>query len=181
MSLSHINTGVAIAAEDRSPNGGFIQQIIAKLTDGLRVLSERGRPEQDFENFERAVHERFVAAEREVLGGALQGLDVDLPAVEIDGRRHRRVLRCTETYLSAVGPITVERTLYRAGNEPTVVALEVRAGIIAGHWTPLAARQASVLVARMTPQESADTLRELGNMSPSKSTLALPSLLPRST
>ncbi len=81
------------------------------------------------------------------------------------------MLRSTETYLSAVGPMTVERTWYRAGHEPAVVALEVRAGIIAGHWTPLAARQASVLVARMTPQECADTLRELGNMSPSKSTL----------
>lgn len=46
------------------------------------------------------------------------------------------MLRCTETYLSAVGPISVERTLYRAGSEPTVAALEVRAGIIAGHWTP---------------------------------------------
>ena len=117
------------------------------------------------------MHGRFVAAERDVLAGALQGLDVDLLAVEIDGRRHRRVLRCTETCLSAVGPITMERTLYRAGNEPAVVALEVRAGIIAGHWTLLAARQASVMVARMTPQECADTRSELGNVSPSKSTL----------
>ena len=81
------------------------------------------------------------------------------------------MLRSTETYLSAVGPITVQRTLYRAGTEQAVVALEVRAGIIAGHWTPLAARQASFLVAHMTPQECAATLRELGNMSPSKSTL----------
>ena len=170
LSLSHTGADAAIADEPRS-SAEYLQQSIAKLTDDLRVLSEQGRPEQDFERFERAVHERFVAAEREMLGGALQGLDVDLPAVEIGGRRHRRVLRCPETYLSAVGPITVERTLYRAGSEPTVVALEVRAGIIAGHWTPLAARQASVLVARMTPQECADSLRELGNMSPSKSTL----------
>ena len=144
---------------------------IERLISELRELSEHTPAEQDFESFERAVHERFVAAEREVLAGELQRLDVNLPAVEINGRRHRRVLRSTETYLSAVGPISVERTLYRAGNEPTVVALEVRAGIIAGHWTPLAARQASVLVARMTPQECADTLSELGNMSPSKSTL----------
>ena len=135
------------------------------------MLGEQTPPEQDFERFERELHQRFVAAEREVLAGELQRLDVNEPAVTIDGRRHRRVLRSTETYLSAVGPITVERMLYRAGHEPTVVALEVRAGIIAGHWTPLAARQASVLVARMTPQECADTLRELGNMSPSKSTL----------
>ena len=170
VSLSHTCTEHTIA-DDRGASGDRIQQIICKLTNDLRVLSEQTPPEQDFERFERELHQRFVAAEREVLAGELQRLDVNVPAVTIDGRRHRRVLRSTETYLSAVGPITVERMLYRAGHEPAVVALEVRAGIIAGHWTPLAARQASVLVARMTPQECADTLRELGNMRPSKSTL----------
>ena len=170
VSLSHTCTEHTIA-DDREASGERIQQIICKLTNDLRVLSEQTPPEQDFERFERELHQRFVAAEREVLAGELQRLDVNEPAVTIDGRRHRQVLRSTETYLSAVGPMTVERTWYRAGHEPAVVALEVRAGIIAGHWTPLAARQASVLVARMTPQECADTLRELGNMSPSKSTL----------
>ena len=149
---------------------GSIEQILCELSNDLRVLGEREqkRPEQDFESFERAVHQRFVAAERAVLAGELQGLDVDVPEVSIGGPSHRRVLRCTETYLSAVRPITVQRTLYRAFSEPAVVALELRAGIVAGYWTPLAARQTSLLVAHMTPQESVDTLRELGNMSPSK-------------
>ncbi len=35
--------------------GGRGRAFVAKLTDDLRVLSERGRPEQDFERFERAV------------------------------------------------------------------------------------------------------------------------------
>jgi len=152
-------------AKDR----GSIDQIICELSNDLRVLGEQAQ--QDFESFERAVHERFVAAERTVLAGELQGLDVDVPEVTIGGRCLRRVLRSTETYLSGVGPITVQRTLYRAGSESAVVALELRAGIVAGHWTPLAARQASLLVAHMTPQESVDTLRELGNMSPSRSSL----------
>ena len=99
------------------------------------------------------------------------GLDMDRPAVSIGGRSHRRVLRATETYTSAVGPITVMRTLYRAGSEPAVAPLELRAGIIAGHWTPRAAHQASFLVAHMTPQECAQALRELDNMCPSKSSL----------
>ena len=135
------------------------------------MLSEQASCEQDFERFEREVHQRFVTAERAVLAGELQRLDVDVPELTIGGRRHRRVLRATETYLSAAGPITVQRTLYRAGSERAVVALELRAGIIGGYWTPLAARQASLLVAHLTPQECADTLRELGNMSPSKSSL----------
>ena len=45
----------------------------------------------------------------------------------------------------------MERTLYRAGCARAVVPLELRASIISGHWTPLAARQASVLVAHLTP------------------------------
>ena len=173
VSLSHTCTRHAIADEpgQRGPSCDHIQQLIGELHHDLHALSEQAPPEQDFERFEREVHQRFVAAERAVLAGELQRLDVDLPAVTIGARRHRRVLRATETYLSAVGPITVERTLYRAGAEPSVVALELRAGIIAGHWTPLAARHASYLVAHLTPQECADTLRELGNMSPSKSTL----------
>jgi hypothetical protein len=59
----------------------------------------------------------------------------------------------------------------RVLSEQAVVALELRAGIVAGYWTPLAARHASLLTAHLTPQECADALRELGNMSPSKRSL----------
>ena len=44
-------------------------------------------------------------------------------------------------------------------------------GIVAGHWTALAARQASVVVAHVTPQEGERVFRELGQMTPSKSSL----------
>ena len=47
-----------------------------------------------------------------------------------------------------------------------MVALELRAGIIGGHWTPRAAHQASFLVAHMTPREGAETLREVGQHEP---------------
>ena len=52
-----------------------------------------------------------------------------------------------------------------------MVSLELRAGIIGGPWTPMAARQASVLVAHLTPRESAAVLDELGSMKPSVSSL----------
>ena len=119
---------------------------------------------------EGELHQRFVAAERATLAQELERLDVDRPEVSIEGRRHRRVLRATETYTSGVGPITVLRTLYRAGKEqPAVVPLELRAGIISGHSTPRAAHQASFLVAQVTPREGAEMLDGLGNMSPSAS------------
>ena len=52
-----------------------------------------------------------------------------------------------------------------------MVPLELRAGIIGGCWTPLAAHQASYLVAHLTPREAAAVPHELGNMNPSASSL----------
>ena len=157
--------GVAPRSSDQ------LGQILRDLETELRQVSEQPAGEQDFERVEGELHQLFAVAERATLAHELERLDVDRPEVSIEGRRHRHVLRATETYTSAVGPITVTRTLYRAGSEQAVVPLELRAGIIGGHWTPLAARQASYLVAHLTPQECANTLLELGNMSPSKSSL----------
>ena len=146
-------------------------QILSDLRTELSRLCEGPSEQQDFESFEGELHQCFVTAERAVLACELERLDVNCAEVSIDGRRYRRVLRGTETYTSAVGPITVTRTLYRAGTEQAVVPVELRAGIIGGHWTPLAAHQASYLVAHLTPREGAAVLRELGNMNPSASSL----------
>jgi hypothetical protein len=72
-----------------------------------------------------------------------------------------------------VGPVRVERSLYRQGHGGgrAVCPLERRAGIIEGDWTPLAAKQAPWVVAPLTPQEGEELLGLLGNMTPSKSTL----------
>ncbi len=148
-----------------------IERSLQRLEAALTRVSARPLASEDFECFEREVHALFVEAERELLGEELEKLDVDLPYIIIEGRRHHRVLRSSETYTSAVGPVTVTRTLYRAGTDKSVVPLELRAGMVEGHWTPLAARQASFLVAQLTPQACEDTLRELGNMCPSKSSL----------
>ncbi len=127
----------------------------------------------EMEGFERELHEYFVAAEREVLAEELARLDVDLPAVTVEGELYRRVVRCEETYVSAAGPVPVMRSLYRRGRgeERTLCPLELRAGIVEGRWTPLAARQVAFVVAHLTPQEGEDLFQELGNMTPSKSSL----------
>jgi hypothetical protein len=144
---------------------------LQRLGAALGALFDCAPGSEGFESFEREVHALFVQAEREVLAEGLERLDVDVPWVVIGGRKHARVLRASETYTSAVGPVTVMRTLYRAGRDKALAPLELRAGIVEGHWTPLAARQASYLVAQLTPQECESTLRELGNMAPSKSSL----------
>ena len=165
MPLSQICTEAATAS------GDHFDRMLNDLGAKLRRLAQS--PEtHDFARREEAVHQLFAAAEREVLAQELQRLDMDRPAVNIAGQEYRRVLlRSRATYTSAVGPLIVERTLYRAGKARAVVPLELRAGIIGGHWTPLAARQASVLVAHLTPRESAAVLDELGAMKPSVSSL----------
>jgi hypothetical protein len=144
---------------------------LRRLEAALRALCEGELGRGGFESFEREVHTLFKQAEREVLAEGLERFDVDVPYVLIEGRKHCRVLRASETYTTAVGPVTVMRTLYRAGRDKAQVPLELGAGIVEGQWTPLAARQASFLVAHLTPQECEATLRELGNMAPSKSSL----------
>jgi hypothetical protein len=118
------------------------------------------------------LHRLFVAAEREALSQELARFDLDVPVIEIDGERYQRVLRCATTYTSAVGPVRVARSLYRPPHGGHAVCpLEWRAGLIEGAWTPLAAKQATWVVAHLTPQEGEELFDLWGNMTPSKSTL----------
>jgi len=127
----------------------------------------------DLEAFEQELHALFAAAECEALEAELARLDLDVPAVDIDGVTHRRVLRCEATYQGTAGPLRVMRSLYstRADGERAVCPLELQAGIVEGRFTPLAAKQASWVVAHLTPQEGEDLFRRLGGMAPSKSSL----------
>lgn len=129
--------------------------------------------EEGFEAFEREVRKRFSEAERELIGEELARLDVTVPEVVIDGVRHRRVVSGTGEYMTAAGPVSVLRHRYRAvgTNGPSECPLELRAGIVEGFFTPLAARMGLWAVTHLTPAESESLFRELGGMRPSRSTL----------
>ena len=68
--------------------------------DELRAFVSKRRSASaavtDFEWFEGEARRRFAAAEAEFVAEELARLDVDAPAVEIDGMGHRRVLRCPQ-------------------------------------------------------------------------------------
>jgi len=143
-----------------------------QLQDFLRQRRDAHEPVEDLDAFEQELHRLFVAAEREALGQELSRFDLDVPTIEVAGERYHRVLRCATTYNSAVGPVRVERSLYRRPHGGHALCpLELRAGIIEGYWTPLAAKQATWVVAHLTPKEGAELFDLLGNMTPSKSTL----------
>src|ERR671910_30526 len=149
------------------------QSAVDRLQAFIAERRSSKQPCGDMEGFERELHGYVVAVEREVLAEELARLDVDLPAVTIEGEVYRQVVRCEESYTSAAGPVRVMRSLYRRSGEgeQTVCPLELRAGMIEGRWTPLAARQAAFVVAHLTPQEGEDLFRVLANMVPSKSSL----------
>ncbi|WBA83720.1 hypothetical protein [Endozoicomonas sp. GU-1] len=138
----------------------------------LTRLRQHHNPIRHFEDYENEVHALFAQAEREVLANDLASLDVDAPAIELNGTCYHRALCCSATYQSAVGPVRVARTLYRHDKEPCIVPMELKAGIVEGFWTPRAAKQAIWMVAQMPPGEAKSLLDLMGNMTPQESALA---------
>ena len=146
-----------------------------KLDAFLEKRRQAKRPVSDLEVFERELHQLFAAAEAEAMGEELARFDFDAPEILIDGIRHLRVLRCWQTYLTASGPVAVERSLYstRQDGERAACPMELRAGIVEGFWTPLAAKQAAWTVAHLVPRESEELFGLFGGMKPSRSALDL--------
>lgn len=150
-----------------------------RVLDGVRKFLEAhamaGKTgARDFYDFEKALHARLLEAEREILGGVMSASDVEADAIEIAGRVHRRVLRSSQTYMTAAGPVSVERWLYKDRRDPTahaLAALDLKLGIVEGFWTTRAAEQAAWVVTQMTPQKAEALFARVGNMEPSKSSL----------
>jgi len=147
----------------------------ASPLDQLRGLIENlraGEPVEDFQVFETELNELVSGVEREALGLALAGLDVDAPAVVVDGETYTEAVRCEGVYETRAGEVRVERTLYRRGaDERCICPMELRAGVVEGRWTPGAASLAVWAVAHLTPQESEELFSRSGGMSPSRSSL----------
>ena len=147
----------------------------SKLEAFLEQRRRSDKPVGDLEAFERELHAMFAAAEAEAVGEELERFDLDAPEVLIDGVRHRRLLRCPQTYLTASGPVSIERSLYstRQDGERAVSPMETRAGVVEGYWTPLAAKQAVWAVTHLVPRESEEMFELLAGMQPSRSALDL--------
>lgn len=136
-----------------------------------REVTRKG---QDFSSFERELHQRMMALERELLAKELQAMEIDEPELLIDGVVHRRVLRAVQGYMTKAGEVSVERTLYRPRSDPSapvVAALDRDVGMVDGFLTPEAAALALFVVAELVPKAAEGFFERVGNMTPSKSTL----------
>lgn len=129
---------------------------------------------ESFAEFEKSLHTKLMEFEREILGEEMARVDIDTDAIVVDGITYRRVVRCFETYLTAAGPVRIERTLYKDRTDETgrsISPMDLRLGIVEGRWTPVAAQQAAWVVSQMTPERAEELFKRVGNMAPSKSSL----------
>lgn len=157
-------------------NDDLTSPAFERLGQFVRQQRQQGTTQANvakFEVFERELHQHMMALERELIAAELARYDIEAEAVEVEGTVYRYTLTSSETYLSAAGPVTVERHLYRpAGrSSKSICPLELRAGIVGGLFTPRAARQGAFAVAHLTPREAAALFGEMGGMTPSASSL----------
>lgn len=128
----------------------------------------------DFGAFERNLHARVMAVEREILATEFAKADVHTEAIEVGGVVYRHVVRCEDDYFTAAGPVRVMRSLYKdrtREDSVSICPMELRLGIVEARWTPQAAQLATWIVAQMVPAQAEELLRRVGNMAPSKSSL----------
>jgi len=140
------------------------------------LLRQRRAAPEPVEPLETCAQERprlCVAAERAALRRAGGRCELDGPTLETAGARSHRVLRCATTSNRAAGPLRVARRVSRQqpARARAVCPLDLRAGILEGSWTPLAAQQAPWVVAQLTPQEGEARLTWRGTRTPSTRTL----------
>jgi len=149
-----------------------INDSLELLKQEIRMLLKEDTQHIAFEEREAKLHAIFLEAERKVVEELLSQYDVDLPYFSFEGKNYRQVLRCENTYTSSVGPVRVERSLYcTKGQRETICPMNLRAGMIEGQWTPRAAKQALLVVSRLTPYDGEKLFKELGAMQPSRSSL----------
>lgn len=146
------------------------QAIVDHLTR-FREAAESGEPE--FAREEAMLTQLFAAAEVQSVGSMLGALDPTSDRIEVNGRPFRRLKMDTGAVYSAMrGTVRVQRGLYRqAGvrNGPTLVPMELRAGIVEGRYTPSAGRGLAAL-SQAVPSREADLLcKELGVLPHSRS------------
>jgi len=124
-----------------------------------------------FEAFEVELGQAVRSLENELKAADLARYDVDAEAVLVEGKEWRKCLENQpKTYLSSSGPVTVARNLYRpADGGKCIGPLELRAGIIAGLYTPVLARQVSYMMGPMTSEETSQCFAALGLPGPSSS------------
>lgn len=163
MNMSHTTNAAAIPE---------LNALLEFVTRRLALCPDEAAQSQP--DFERALREHTLAFERAVHALDFARMDVDAPGLVVEDVRYRRRGRSTGHYTTLAGPISVERTTYRergGHGGKSIAALDLRLGLLANHWTPVAAQVATTFVASAPTVEAQALLRAAGTMTPSSSHL----------
>jgi hypothetical protein len=128
-----------------------VTEVVSSVERARRRAS--GGRAVDYAHIERELGARTAAVERAAHQSILGTLDLDAPAVVIEGRLHTRVHRAEGRYYTLAGDVVVERSLYRAErNGPVVDAISLRTGAVDGGWLPETATAMAHLLQQGTPR-----------------------------
>jgi hypothetical protein len=146
---------------------------LSEYVAAARIRASRG--ELAFRDGEAEVRRLCAMIETSAAGMVLEAFDTSGEFIEVEGRQYKRLSEPSEaTYLGMAGPLRVLRHLFRetgVRNGPTVVPLELDAGIVEGLATPLAAKSAAHLLQALTSREAERLCEELGVLGGSRSSL----------
>jgi len=128
----------------------------------------------DFRDAERELMARVAALEGCATGLMLKSLDPHAPRVRVDGKTYRRMNNpnSMSTYFGLRTAFRVERGIYRqegVRNGPTIVPMELRAGMVDKQLTPAAAAGIASLAQSMPSREASETSGRLGVLPYSRS------------
>lgn len=149
-----------------------LEAVLAHVDD-FTTRGEAGEA-VDFRADEKSLMERMAMLEGCATGLMLASLDPSSPRVRVGGKTYRRMNNpnCTSTYFGLRSKFRVERNIYRdegVRNGPTIVPMELRAGIVDGQLTPAAAGGIATLGQAMPSREASETSARLGVLPYSRS------------
>jgi hypothetical protein len=149
--------------DDCKPLADAVLQVLACLERALH-RAEGGRA-LDYGQVEREVGARVADVERAAHRRLLTALDVDAPAVVIDGHVHTRVHRVEGRYYTLAGDVVVMRSLYRRQRNAKVVdPIALRTGALEGGWLPDTATAMAHLLQQGPSREAEATAQRLGRL-----------------
>jgi hypothetical protein len=165
-----------------------VTKIVLEIPDELKVLEkplravcdlvagqvERGKhgARVEYTRFCGELQEAAQTVELAAHECALAALDVDAPALTIDGELYRKVGRNPGVYHAKPGSVSVPRSIYRkAGDRQarTVDTISLRVGAVGDGWLPDTAEAMAFLLQQGTSREAEATGRRIGRLRYSRS------------
>jgi len=148
------------------------KRIREMLSETLSGCEQSVRTGKDFKEIERDLMSGFMQAASQAIGNLLSQYDIDSPELIVGDREYHKTKSQEVDYFTCAGKIKIKRTQYKHPvYGTTVYPLNLRAGIVCDHWTPQAAKIATLATAEMTPYSAEKLFKEIGAMIPSKSSL----------